>query len=142
MPSVKFKDDITPMLKSLDASLKDMKGGLKEVGEFMASTIKTRMREQRGVGKSIRYRKLSPQYAKRKQKAGFNPSRVLYRTGRLGASWRRLRVTKASVYVGAAGPHEADKAEWNDDRLDVAWNDRFFSEAGGTLLDAIYAKVK
>ena len=97
MPSVKFKDDITPMLKSLDASLSDMKGGLAEVGEFMTSTIKSRMREQRGVGKSIKYRKLSPQYAKRKQRQGYNAGRVLYKTGRLAASWRRLRTRP--VYI-------------------------------------------
>jgi hypothetical protein len=164
---VKFNEDITPMLKSLGASLSDTKEGLRELGEFMATGIRSAMNRQVGLGNGKPYKILSTQYALRKGRVGGNINRILYgpspgrnvnkgerggeikvrtRGGELAASWRRIRLTKTEVHVGAAGhdgsgTKNADKARGLNDRLDISWSDRMFKQAGSLLLDSVVEKA-
>lgn len=145
--TVIVQDDAKPMLRALSQTLRgDAKERLEEVGEFMASSIKSAMAEQQGLGKRKRYRKLKPRYAQRKQAGGWNPNRVLYKTGSLAASWRRIHLTKNAVAVGAAGSDRfgadnEDKAAGNDDRLDVAWNKKLYEQAAGKFLDDVVERT-
>lgn len=172
MPEVKLEEDITPMLGALEEVLGDMEPGFKEVGQFMTSSIKTSMREQRGLGNRKAYRAVGAYYADRKKRAGGNPERVLYgpspgkdkvtptgrksraklnvvartRGGELAASWRVIKATKDTVYVGAAGTDgagsaNADKAQGHNDRLDIAWNDKLLEKASNKFLNSVEKRV-
>ena len=164
MVKLSYMDGLTPFVESMAEALAgDHAPVLAEVGEFMASSIKLRQSEQRGLGNGIPYKALTPKYADRKKRAGGNPARILYgptpggnnpprkkgaavmprtRGGELAASWRRMQTTQTAVWVGAAGSDSSgtlnlDKAGGNDDRLDIAWNKQFHDAASAKCFDGL-----
>ena len=160
---MKFKEDMTDMLVALSDQVDDLRPHLRELGEYMVSRIKQAITEQRGLGNMAPYRPVGAQYASRKKRAGGNPNRIMFgptpgrnvvererggavrkRThgGDLIGSWKRLKVTKDSVLVGAArkdsgGTANEAKARGNDDRLDIAWNGILFADTAEVILDSV-----